>query len=58
VVRKKEKRSSSGLLHQEIFMMQAAKHGPLRHAVAGWKLVSVAAGRDALLGAFREARTE
>ena len=37
-------------------MMQAAKYRPLRHAVAGWKLVSVVAGRDPFLALFRNTR--
>jgi hypothetical protein len=53
----RRKPSLSSLLHQEILMMQAAKHGRLHNAQAAWQLVSVTAGRNALVDGFREART-
>jgi hypothetical protein len=56
VVRKKEA-TLSGLLHQAIFMMQAAKHRCLHNAVTGWHLVPVVACRNLALVGFRQART-
>ena len=41
--------SLSGLLHQAILMMQAAKHRRLHNTVTGGQLVSVAAGRNPVL---------
>jgi hypothetical protein len=49
--------SLSGLLHQAILMMQAAKHGGLRNVVTGGQLVSVVAGRNTILVGFRNSRT-
>jgi single stranded DNA-binding protein len=41
----KQRARLSGLLHQAILMMQAAKHRRLHNAVTGWHLVPVVARR-------------
>ena len=53
----KQNSSLSGLLHQVIFMMQSAKHRRLHNTVASRQLVSVVAGRNALLVWLRNSRT-
>jgi hypothetical protein len=55
--RQKQKSSLSDLLRQPIFIMQAAKHGRLHNAVTGGQLVSVIAGRNAVLAGLRNSRT-
>jgi hypothetical protein len=54
----KENSSLGGLLHQAIFMMQAAKHRRLHNTVTGGQFMSVAALRNAVLGGFRYSRAE
>src|SRR5215471_11894846 len=56
VVRKKKEATLSGLLHQAIFMMQAAKHRCLHNAVTGWHLVPVVACRNLALVGFGQAK--
>jgi hypothetical protein len=53
VVRKNKSRPLSGLLHQAVFVMQATEHRRLRNAETRWQLVSMAAGRNLVLGGFR-----
>ena len=56
-VPQKQKLSLSGLLHQAILMMQAAKHRRLHNTVTGGQLVSVVAGRNIVLVGLRNSRT-
>ena len=53
VVRKNKSRPLSGLLHQAVFVVQATEHRRLRNAETRWQLVSMAAGRNFVLGGFR-----
>ena len=53
----KQNSSLSDLLHQAVLMMQAAKHRHLHNAVTGGQLVSVIAGRNAVLAGLRNSRT-
>ena len=52
----KEASSLPGLLHQAVFLMQAAEQRPFHNAVTGWHLVPMVADRNALLEGFRQAR--
>src|SRR5262245_20099371 len=53
VVRKNKSRPLRGLLQQAVFVMQATEHRRLRNAETRWQLVSMAAGRNFVLGGFR-----
>jgi hypothetical protein len=54
----KQRARLSGLLHQAILMMQAAKHRRLHNAVTGWHLLPVVARRNLALVGFRRSRAE
>jgi hypothetical protein len=53
----KIKSSLSGLVHQAILMMQAAKDRCLHNTETGGQLVSVVVGRNTVLIWFRNSRT-